>query len=353
MAADALKPVWYLTRKFPPSRGGMQQLSHHIAAELAALRPLTLVRWWAGQWGLPLFMAWALLRLSWGLLRRQVRVVLIGDPVLSVLAVPARWAGVPVAAVVHGLDVTYPSPLYQWYLRRFFWRRLDAYLCISRFVRDQLLGQGIAAAQCAVIVPGVSAPADAPARAQEPGLRLLILGRLVRRKGALWFVQQVMPRLSAWNPQLHLDIVGEGPERAAIEQAIAQAQLGDKVRLWGDVDEAQKAQRMHECDLVLMPNRRVDGDPEGFGLVALEAAMRRRYVLAADLEGLRDAVGHVDIGVLLPPQDADAWFVAITRLLADPRRLRERGEAARAYVATHCSWRAMGLRYAERLDELV
>ncbi|MGO4780094.1 hypothetical protein AB4084_31940, partial [Lysobacter sp. 2RAB21] len=81
-----MKPVWYLTRKFPPSRGGMQQLSHHIAAELAALRPLVLVRWWAGQWGLPLFAAWALLRLSWGLLRRQVRVVLIGDPVLSVLA---------------------------------------------------------------------------------------------------------------------------------------------------------------------------------------------------------------------------------------------------------------------------
>ncbi|MGO4777493.1 glycosyltransferase, partial [Lysobacter sp. 2RAB21] len=89
------------------------------------------------------------------------------------------------------------------------------------------------------------------------------------------------------------------------------------------------------------------------GLVAQPAAQSRRTVRAADLEGQRDAVGHADIGARLPPQDADAWFAAITTLLADPRRLRERGEAARAYVATHCSWRAMGLRYAERLDELV
>lgn len=41
MATDALKSIWYITRKFPPSRGGMQQLSHRIATELSALRPLT------------------------------------------------------------------------------------------------------------------------------------------------------------------------------------------------------------------------------------------------------------------------------------------------------------------------
>lgn len=356
MAADALRSIWYITRKFPPSRGGMQRLSQRIASELSALRPLTLVRWRAGQWGLPLFVPWALLRLTWGLLRGRVSVLLIGDPVLSLLAMPARWAGVPVAVVVHGLDATYPHRLYRWYLRRFFHGRIDACLCISRFVRDELLARGVAPARCALIPPGVGEPeparvsdiadADAPAR-------LLILGRLVRRKGALWFVREVMPRLRASASSPRLDIVGDGPDRAAIEQAIAASGLGDRVRLWGDVDEAAKAARLARSDLVLMPNVPLDDDPEGFGLVALEAAMSRRYVLAADLQGLRDAVADAAIGGLLPAGDAAAWSAAIEHALADRVALRARGEAAHAYAVEHCSWSRMGLRYAERLDALV
>lgn len=355
MATDALKSIWYITRKFPPSRGGMQQLSYRIATELGALRPMRLLRWRAGQWGLPMFMAWSLARLCWGLLRGRVRVLLLGDPVMSLLAVPARWAGVPVAVVVHGLDVTYPHPVYQWYLRCFFYGRMDAYACISRFVRDELLKRGVDDRRCALIHPGANESEHAPSSvgADEQGPRLLILGRLVRRKGALWFVREVMPGLRASHGSLCLDIVGEGPDRAAIEQALQDSGLSQAVRLWGDVDEVTKAERLASCDLVLMPNGRVDGDPEGFGLVALEAAMARRYVLAADLEGLRDAVSDSSIGRLLPVQNAAAWSEAITELLADRERLRALGEAARAHAAVHCSWSGMGRRYAEHLDALI
>lgn len=347
-----MKSIWYITRKFPPSRGGMQQLSAHIAGELSALRPLTLVRWNRGQWGLPLFLPWALLRLGWGLLRGRVRVLLLGDPVLALLAAPARWAGVPVAAVVHGLDIRYPHPAYQAYLRRCFHGRIDLHFCISRYVRDELVRAGADPARCALVHPGVAA-ADAPAveaPAQPP--RLLILGRLVRRKGALWFVEQVMPRLRETAPDAVVDIVGDGPDRAALERAIAREDLRARVRLWGDVDEARKAERLRACDLALMPNLRVDGDPEGFGLVALEAAMSARYVLGADLEGLRDALADPALGALLPQADADAWAEAIAALLADRAALRERGRAAHAYAAAHCSWRGMAERYAQRLDAL-
>lgn len=354
MATDALKSIWYITRKFPPSRGGMQQLSHRIATELSALRPLTLLRWRAGQWGLPIFVLGALLRLSWGLLRGRVRVLLLGDPVLSLLAVPARWAGVPVAVVVHGLDLTYPNRCYQWYLRRFFRGRMDSCICISRFVLDALIARGEDESRCALIHPGASeSPMAETGGGNDSPPALLILGRLVRRKGALWFVREVMPRLRASLGSARLDIVGDGPERAAIAQAIRDANLDDAVRLWGDVDEASKAQRLAQCDLLLMPNVRVEGDPEGFGLVALEAAMSRRYVVAADLEGLRDAVAHPELGHLLPTEDADVWSLAIVELLADRQGLRVKGEAARAYAAAHCSWRQMGRRYAECLDALV
>lgn len=354
MAAYALKSIWYITRKFPPSRGGMQQLSHRIASELGGLRPLTLLRWRAGQWGLPVFVLGALMRLGWGLLRGRVRVLLLGDPVLSLLAVPARWFGVPVAVVVHGLDLTYPNRCYQGYLRRFFHARMDTYICISRFVLDALIARGVDESRCALIHPGASeSPIPETGGGDDSPPTLLILGRLVRRKGALWFVRKVMPRVRAARASVRLDIVGDGPERAAIAQAMRDAGLGDAVRLWGDVDEAGKAQRLAQCDLLLMPNVRVEGDPEGFGLVALEAAMSRRYVLAADLEGLRDAVARPELGRLLPVEDADAWALAIVALIADRQGLRAKGEAARAWAAAHCSWRQMGRRYAECLDALV
>ena len=124
------------------------------------------------------------------------------------------------------------------------------------------------------------------------------------------------------------------------------------MRLWGDVDDAEKARRLAACDLALMPNRRVDGDPEGFGLVALEAAMSGRYVLATDLEGLRDALADPALGQLLPEADAHAWSEAIGAELSDRAVLRERGRAAHAYAAEHCSWPGMAQRYAERLDAL-
>ncbi|QWP77063.1 glycosyltransferase family 4 protein [Lysobacter sp. K5869] len=344
-----MKSIWYITRKFPPSRGGMQQLSARIAGEVSALRPLTLVRWGRGQWGLPLFLLWALLRLSVGLLRGRVRVLLLGDPVLSVLALPARWCGVPVAVVVHGLDIAYARRGYPAYLRRCFWGRFDLYFGISRYVLDALARGGIDPARCALVHPGVAAAAVAPDAPPDQAPRLLILGRLVRRKGALWFVEAVMPLLP---DTVALDIVGDGPDRAALERAIAGAGLQARVRLWGEVDDAEKARRLVACDLALMPNRRVDGDPEGFGLVALEAAMSGRYVLAADLEGLRDALADPALGRLLPEADARAWSGAILAELADRAALRERGRAARAYAAAHCSWRGMGRRYAERLDAL-
>lgn len=349
-AADA-RSIWYLTRKFPPSRGGMQQLSARIAGELSALRPLTLVRWGRGQWGLPLFLPWALARLLAGLLRGRVRVLLLGDPVLAALALPARWAGVPVAVVVHGLDIDWPHRGYRAYLRRFFWNRCDVYFCISRYVRDRLGEGGVDPARCALVHPGVAATAPSPRVPPAAEPRLLILGRLVRRKGALWFVEHVMPKLRADPRGIVLDIVGEGPDRAAIERAIEREGLHARVRLWGEVDDAEKARRLDACDLALMPNRRVPGDPEGFGLVALEAAMSGRYVLAADLEGLRDALADPALGRLLPERaDPDLWSAAILELLADRAALHERGRSARAHAAAHCTWRGMAQRYAERLD---
>ena len=350
--------AWLVTRKHPPSVGGMQQLSFHLVQELALLRPVTVLAWRRGQWGLPFFMLYAFARLVPALALGRVSVLHLGDPVLAALAVLPRWFGVPVAVTVHGLDVEHPSPLYQAYLRLFFWRRMQAFVCISRHVRDLLLARGVDSGKVLVIPAGIGEPAsasDEPALAAmlaDAGPVLLALGRLVERKGLPWFLQEVAPGFFATHPRARLLVAGEGPARAAIEAAIAAHGLQAQVLVLGAVDEARKAWLLQRCDLVLMPNIAVAGDAEGFGLVALEAGRAGRWPLVADLEGLRDAVTDDCNGKRLPPGDAPAWRAALEAACADLRALREKGELARDYVTTRFTWQAMAAKYHRLLATL-
>lgn len=342
---------WLLTRKHPPSIGGMQQLSFHLASGLRALRPVTVLAWGGGHWGLPLFFLAAFARLLPALVFKRISVLHLGDPALAALAVLPRIFGVPVVVTVHGLDIGWPLPAYQLYLRLFFWRRMDAYVAISAHVRDELLAAGVEEEKVQVIGPGVDA---SPAPAADPDLDarfagrfplLLAVGRLVERKGLGWFLQSVAPEWLARHPGAALVIAGDGPLRPALEATIRARGLQSQVSLLGQVSESQKAWLFERCDVVLMPNLEVEGDAEGFGLVALEAGRAGRWVMAADLQGLRDAVTEGCNGTRLAAGDAAAWSGALDRLCGDREALRRLGEMARDFVIRHFSWAAMAASY--------
>ena len=342
---------WLLTRKHPPSVGGMQQLSYHLCSGMQALRPATVLAWRRGQWGLPIFFLVAFARIVPALVFKRISVLHLGDPALSALAWLPRLFGVPVAVTVHGLDITWPVRMYQLYLRLFFWRRMDAYVCISRHVRDELLSAGVDREKVLVIGPGINALALAAA---EPELEaqlanrypmLLAVGRLVERKGLPWFLQEVAPRWFARNPSAMLVIAGDGPMRPALDLAIRQHGLQTRVIVLGAVSESRKAWLFARCDLVLMPNLDVPGDAEGFGLVALEAGQAGRWVAAADLQGLRDAITEGCNGSLIGPGDALAWSQALDELCGDREALQALGEQAREFVMPRYSWSAMAASY--------
>ena len=342
---------WLLTRKHPPSVGGMQQLSFHLVSGLRALRPVTVVAWRRGQWGLPIFFLVAFARLLPALLFKRVSVLHLGDPALSALAFLPKLFGVPVVVTVHGLDITWPARIYQLYLRLFFWRRMDTYVAISRHVRDALLAAGIKPEQ--VLVIGLGAD-DLPAHAPEPGLEdrfahrhpvLLAVGRLVERKGMNWFLQSVAPAWLARHPAATIVIAGDGPLRPTLEATINALGLQSQVELLGPVSESRKAWLFDRCDLVLMPNLDLPGDAEGFGLVALEAGRAGCWVVAADLQGLRDSVTEGCNGTRLEAGNAEAWSHALDTLCGDREALLRLGDQARQFVAARFSWAAMAASY--------
>jgi glycosyltransferase involved in cell wall biosynthesis len=340
MPAAAEPPsITYVTRKFPPRVGGMERLAAELAALLAGAGPAEVVAW-SGRWlELPRFGA-RLLGLT-GRARSPgaLPTLLVGDVALAAaLPVLARHGAGRRVVVAHGLDVVWQPDAYQRCVRRVL-PRFDAVLAISAATREACLARGVSPARCHVVPPLVRpspAVVDRERLAQTLGVALgarpvvVLLGRLVPRKGAVWFVEAVVPRL----PEDVLVVVaGEGPDAPLLAEAVRSRGLGGRVMLLGGVCDTTRALLYGSADALVMPNLPQAGDMEGFGLVAVEAVMAGLPVVAADLEGLGDAVPSGPISWRVPTGDAAAFAVALGAAVKATPQARAAGR--RAALAHH------------------
>ena len=225
---------------------------------------------------------------------------------------------------------------------------------MSQATRRLAEDKGLAPGRLCVIPNGLDVAAFAGAadraalaarlgRALDHTTVLLTTGRLVRRKGAAWFIREVMPQLP---DNVIYVLAGAGPDEADIRAAVAARGLADRVLLLGRVDDRTRDLLLHSADIFIQPNIPVAGDMEGFGIAVLEAGICARPVLASALEGLLDAVADGRNGQLLPVQDAPAWQRAIIALQDDPAAAAALGARAAAHVRTHHHWAAIAARYA-------
>jgi phosphatidylinositol alpha-1,6-mannosyltransferase len=179
---------------------------------------------------------------------------------------------------------------------------LDLIFCVSRHGLEECRLRHIPVGKCRVVPNGIDPaefelPPPGPSGLRETehqaGIRLadrkilLSVTRLVPRKGVAWFVSEVMPRLDACYCYL---IAGAGPDFRTIQGLIQHHGLADRVALLGRVPDAARQRLMAQADLFIMPNIRIPGDMEGFGIAALEAGSSGLPVIASNIEGLRDAV---------------------------------------------------------------
>ena len=359
--AVARSRVLLVTRNFPPLWGGMERLNWHMADELSREYAVTVV----GPAGaaaqapdnvtvieVPLRPLWRFLLLaSWRSLRAARRsrpsVVLAGSGLTAPMVwLAARFSGARCGAYVHGLDVIATHPVYRLVWRPFL-RRMDRIIANSRHTAGLARSAGVDPARIEIVHPGVTLPTlDPQARARfraRHGLGevplLLSVGRLTARKGLAEFVAGVLPRIVAQRPDVHLVIVGDAPvdalyaqtqTPASIQAAANAAGVGKHLHFLGARFGAELAEAFAGSDLHVFPVRALHNDPEGFGMVAVEAAAHGLPTVAYATGGVTDAVAEGESGALLAPGD-DAGFVAATlRLLAQPippergRRFAER-----------------------------
>lgn len=156
---------------------------------------------------------------------------------------------------------------------------------------------------------------------QQGAFRLLAVGRLTYYKGFDTLIRAV-----ALCPDAELRIVGGGADRDKLEQLIATLDLGRRVFLEGELNDADCLARYQSAQLMCVPSRE---RTEAFGLVALEAMAHRLPVLAAELpgSGLMTLVIAGVTGMLAAVDSPVAWRNAIGVLRADPQALARMGEA--------------------------
>ncbi len=343
--------VLFVTRKYPPKIGGMESLSHGLTTGFP--EPKTTIALGHSQAHLIWFLPYAVLRVA--LTAHRYDVIHLGDAMLCFAGlVPRVLLGRKVAISVHGLDLTYRSRLYQAYLKLF----LRADLFIANSASTHKLAEAKGLRQVRTILIGVpdryfevarAGHQDAELKQKAAGRVVLVtLGRLVRRKGAAWFVRHVLPKLS----NVLYVLIGVGPDHDEIVRAAQEAGIAHAVWLVGSVSDERLLALLGSADVFVMPNVRVPGNVEGFGIVAIEAAASGLPVVAARLEGIPDAVAEGHNGWLVTPEDSEAFVAALTPLLNDEAERRRQGARGREYTARHCAWPKIIEQYVAAFAEL-
>jgi phosphatidyl-myo-inositol dimannoside synthase len=328
-----------------------------------------LVAWGGSSKWLPVVYFWLFARALVSVLMLRPHVIFLQDGVMA----PLGWAlklltRRPTLIVIHGLEVTHKNALYRLLVLPFI-ERQTAFAAVSEGTKQAAIAAlgRVGSGRVEVIRNGLSdvfysaRPRGEQLRivAHEADLalhrlnrsRILVTaGRLVKRKGVSWFVDNVMPRIVADDPGVLYLVAGSGPQRAEIELAINRHGLTDNVKLLGRVpDECLKA-LYNTADVFLMPNVPVADDIEGFGLVAVEAASCGALVVASDLEGISDAVVNGKNGYLVPAGDAAAYTAIITRELA---ARTQSPDSVRQYTLDHYSWAETAAAYRSLIGTLL
>ena len=126
---------------------------------------------------------------------------------------------------------------------------------------------------------------------------LLTVGRLQRRKGQDFLIK-TMPALLNEFPDLFYAVVGRGECYDELISLVDQHELHDNVCVYPDMDDEALIKCYQQCDIFILPNRTIDNDIEGFGMVLVEAQVCGKPVIAGDSGGTRETMnigktGHI------------------------------------------------------------
>jgi glycosyltransferase involved in cell wall biosynthesis len=191
-----------------------------------------------------------------------------------------------------------------------------------------------------VVRNGVDVVRFSPTARRRGGtFTFVAIGRLEPRKGLDLAIAALARTRGA-----RLDLVGEGPARASLEE-LARVVAKGRVTFHGFAPDPRR--HLADADAALCSAR-----SEGLGIALLEAMATGLPVVGFAVGGVPEIVSHGRTGLLAPGSDVASLAAAMNDAVADPRRLRVLGEAARARVVECFSTAAMCEGYARTYAEV-
>jgi teichuronic acid biosynthesis glycosyltransferase TuaC len=257
----------------------------------------------------------------------------------------ARDLGIPFAVTVHGLDAYSTRQVPGWFGRRCAEACADVYaaaarvICISEQVARRVR-EGVGdAASISVVYNGVDSsffrpsfsPASGPTSnptsdSASESVVILSVGSLIPIKGHELLLRSVAA-IAPSHPQIQCRIIGDGPERARLQQLARELRIEDRVHFQGRRPRSAMAEAMRECALFALPSWY-----EGLGCVYLEAMSAERPTIACHGQGIEEVIRHGENGWLIEPKDLNSLTAALQALLSNPPLREKLGRKGRQTI---------------------
>lgn len=261
--------------------------------------------------------------------------------------VVARVTLRPVVIYAHGEELTTWGRGRKYKAMRYALRHADRVIANSEHTRDTLLEMGVDAAHITIIYPGVDVAIFRPGL-DVAGLRkslgippdeklVFSIGRLSRRKGFDQMIRAVAQLRTEGVPLCYV-IAGIGEDADYLDGLIAEHHLHGWVHRIGAVEATALPRWLNACDVFAMPNREIEGDNEGFGMVFIEAAACGKPSLAGEAGGTGSAVLHAITGLRVDGNQTLAVVNGLRLLLTNPILAARLGQAGLDRIQARFAW---------------
>ncbi|NDJ16066.1 glycosyltransferase family 4 protein [Myxacorys almedinensis] len=243
----------------------------------------------------------------------------------TVAMIAAALGGFTYSFTLHGPYIFFEP--YQWRLHEKIQRSLFV-CCISHYCRSQ--GMIFASAEkwnrMHIIHCGIDPSLFKVTSHTGTGKKLLYVGRLAAVKG-LPILLESLAQLKSSRPDLKLTVVGDGPDRAQLEQTAHELGLSAQVNFVGYQSQTNVRQQIQQTDIFVMSSF-----AEGVPVVLMEAMAAGVPVIATQIAGVGELVEDKVSGYLVPPGDVESLRDRIVALAADADLRSRFGKAGREKV---------------------
>lgn len=264
--------------------------------------------------------------------------------------VAARRSGKPIVATCHNwVGGTAALGIYN-HLDRMALKRFQGLAAVSDSVAQRLLNSGVAPKKIRTIANGIDVEPFQRARPLPvfdfDGNKVVgMVARLDLQKGFEYLLRAARELCGAF-PALKVVIVGDGPDRHAIENMVQRFGLQSNVILAGQHSDMPRIYAA--MDLFVLPSLN-----EGLPMTILEAMAASRPVIATSVGAVPKVIKDGETGLLIDPGDVNGLRNALVRLLTDSDLCRRLGCAGHDWVSRNYTSEAMALKYRQMYDEVV